>query len=274
MILCNWRPVVGRHQLFIEKEKVARSFLKGLDTYDDAAVVQKLVNERLIAILKSFRGAEHSRILEIGCCTGLLTELLLEYVEPERLYLNDLVPEFYSLVTGKLGSSYDKQLIPLFGDIEALEIPENVDLVISSSAFQWLSDLPAFFNNISGSLEKGGVILFSMFGAGTFHEVKELIGTGLDYRPFQAVRDMLDQKFRIIHCCVERDRLFFTQPTDVLKHIQATGVGGVGGYDWTPRRLESFIAQYNNQFRSDDGVSLSYVSYYFAAQKREYDKNS
>ena len=35
----------------IEKDRVARSFLRGLPTYEDQAVVQRLVNERLLSLL-------------------------------------------------------------------------------------------------------------------------------------------------------------------------------------------------------------------------------
>ena len=269
MIFYKRLKMMGRHQIFIEKERVAKSFRRGMATYDNGAVVQKLVNERLVSLLQKYaKTATNQSVLEVGCCTGLLTELLCRTLQPERLYLNDLVAEFQTPVLKRLDEATKPLLIPCFGDIEKIALPDRLDLVISSSAFQWLSDLPAFFANISKKLDENGAIVFSMFGEGTFHELSELIGSGLSYHRFQAVRDMVDIPFRITHCAIERDQLFFEHPRNVLKHIQETGVSGVGGFTWTPRRLERFISDYRQRFSSKSGVSLSYVSYYFVATKR------
>jgi malonyl-CoA O-methyltransferase len=252
----------------IEKDRVARSFLRGLPTYEDQAVVQRLVNERLLSLLVGLGRRRYARILEVGSCTGMFSSLLYETFAPELFFLNDLVPEFFQTVKKKLTPGKSTEILPLFGDIEYLELPEKLDLVASSSTFQWLEDLPRFFAKVQRSLTDGAVFGFSMFGDETFYEIRDLTGTGLKYPSFAEVRDQVADNFKIVHADIDRDHLHFDHPREVLGHIRATGVGGVGGFNWTPRRYERFVKDYYEKFSTDQGLMLSYVSYLIIAQKR------
>ena len=252
----------------IEKDRVARSFLRGMPTYEDEAVVQRLVNERLLGLLVALGRGRYRRILEIGSCTGMFSSLLYETFSPELFFLNDLVPEFYQTVKKKLRPGKLSTIRPIFGDIEHLELPVNLDLVASSSTFQWLENLPRFFAKVHRSLNDGAVFAFSMFGAETYYEIRELTGAGLHYPLFSEVRDQLAESFKIVHADMDRDRLHFDHPRQVLAHIRATGVGGAGGFNWTPRRYERYVEEYIERFSTGKGVMLSYVSYFIVAQKR------
>lgn len=252
----------------IEKDRVARSFLRGLPTYENQAVVQRLANERLLGLLVALGRSRYDRILEIGSCTGMFSTLLHETFSPELFFLNDLVPEFFQTVKKKLTPGNPNAILPLFGDIEHLELPPNLDLVASSSTFQWLEDLPRFFTKVHRSLTEGAVFGFSMFGDETYYEIKELTGAGLKYPTFAEVRDQVADNFKIVHADIERDHLYFDHPREVLGHIRATGVGGVGRGNWTPRRYERFVEDYREKFSTEQGLMLSYVSYLIIAQKR------
>jgi malonyl-CoA O-methyltransferase len=171
-------------------------------------------------------------------------------------------------VKKKLTPATLSTIVPLFGDIEHLELPAELDLVASSSTFQWLEDLPRFFAKVHRSLNDGAVFGFSMFGDETYYEIRELTGTGLNYPPFSEVRDQVAENFKIVHADIDRDHLHFAHPREVLGHIRATGVGGVGGFSWTPRRYERYVEDYKEKFSTEQGVMLSYVSYFIVAQKR------
>jgi len=258
---------MSEHQVGLKKDKVARSFLRGKLTYDDEAIVQQKVNERLLALLRRQDRNGFKNILEIGCCTGMLTEMLSRNFQPVQLFVNDLVPEFYDSVTSRLDKTSQSRILPCFGDIEHRELPADLDLVISTSTLQWLDDLGGFFDRVVNSLVDKGTIAFSMFGEETFSEVTELTGIGLNYPSFETVSTLIEDRFRLIYKKVERDQLFFPEPEKVLRHIQATGVGGIGGYTWTPRKVKKFIDDYRIRFATSKGMPLSYVSYTFLAEK-------
>ena len=107
--------------------------------------VQQKVGRSLIDMLGDYPKMRFDRVLEIGCCTGVMTEMFLANHTAGTLYLNDLVPEFYEIVRDRFADRADTVIEPLFGDIETLDIPSDLDLVLSSSTFQWLGDLPGFF---------------------------------------------------------------------------------------------------------------------------------
>ena len=57
----------------IDKSLVKKRFSKSLKTYDDNAIVQKQMAEKLVDFLPK---KEFNSVLEIGCATGLLTKQL------------------------------------------------------------------------------------------------------------------------------------------------------------------------------------------------------
>ena len=256
----------------IDKKKVARSFSRGKETYDKSALIQRKVSAKLIDIFSSFPAVATNDVLEIGCCTGTLTEMLMNIRQVKRLYLNDLVPSFYEDVAIRIAGSpgfAELELIPCFGDIEEIGMPEDLDLVISSSTFQWLTDLPRLFERLAGSLTSDGVLLFSIFGPGTLYEFKELTNIGLRYASVGNIMDMLDPHFEVEFEHTVRDQLFFNTPREVLRHLQATGVGGVQEYRWTPNRLLAFEKEYGDRFGTSSGIPVTYVSSYVVASKRK-----
>lgn len=252
----------------LDKDRIATSFIKGRKTYDRHAGVQQKIGLRLLNILETLPLEKYHKALEIGCCTGGLTEQLLNRVTIDRLYLNDLVPDFYHTVISRLGNNSPGEIVPCFGDIESLPLPQPLDLVISSSTFQWLSDLPALLQKISGALQPDGVLAFSLFGPGTLTEFTELTDVGLNYQPLDTLRAQLRPHFNIEIVQNFEDRLIFKTPREVLRHLQATGVCGVGGRSWTPQRLRYFEDQYHERFGDASGVPLTYVSFCVIASKK------
>lgn len=252
----------------IDKGIVARSFSRGKTTYNDNAKIQQRVSLKLIKELAKYPQIRTGQVLEIGCCTGILTELLLSAYQVETLYLNDLVPSFHDTVMQRIGKPKNTEVLSFFGDIEELTLPQGFDLVISSSTFQWLANLDALFEKIAMSLNEGGVLAFSIFGPGTLIEFKELTGIGLNYSSIGAILDCMEKYFDIEEEETVKDQLFFSSPRDILKHLQATGVSGVKKHKWTPGSLRQFEKDYAERFGTASGIPVSYVSSYIIGSKK------
>jgi malonyl-CoA O-methyltransferase len=252
----------------VDKEKIARSFLRGKETYDQHAMVQQKVGRRLIDLLDDYPKMRCDRVLEIGCCTGAMTEMFLDRHAVGQLYLNDLVPDFYESVRERFAGRTNGIIEPLFGDIEELELPADLDLVLSSSTLQWLADLSGFFVKIANALTKQGFLAFSLFGLGTLIEFKQLTGVGLKYLLLDNVLDLLKKNFVLQFVETEEYQIFFSSAREVLRHLQATGVGGVSEFRWTSRKLRDFEEQYSRWFGSADGIPVTYVTSYVIASKK------
>lgn len=241
------------------RQRIVDHFRRSIDSYDTSAHIQKIVSDSLVARLAAYPDLAFTRVLEVGCCTGSMTEMLCREHLLGELWLNDLVPECClrtaERVAGKAGSIH-----LLAGDIQILPLPEDLDLVVSSSTFQWLSDLPATLEKFATALTGQGFLAFTLFGPGTMGQIRELIGIGLEYTTEEQLLTLLRKHFTILELETSRHTAYFKTPKDVLRHIQTTGVGGAGNFRWTPRKLQAFAREYRERFGGEHGMPLDYVS--------------
>lgn len=251
----------------INKDRVRYRFARAAATYDNQAVVQLRVAERLLALLKEHMLQPPARVLEIGCCTGLLTARLHRMFEgAATFYVNDLVPDFQHRVAERLG--HDPRLVFLPGDIEQLDIPENLDLVVSSSTLHWLEDLPALFRTLCARMAPGGTLCFSIYGPANLKELKELTGIGLDYYSLAELKSLVGSCFDILDCAEEEIPLRFDDPPALLNHLRETGVNALDSTPWTRSRLDRFRREYSARFGSRGKVLLTYHPIYCIARKK------
>jgi malonyl-CoA O-methyltransferase len=159
----------------VNKTQVQQNFGRHAFTYDQYAIVQKEMAQELLTII---RGAERRfrNILEIGCGTGFLTELLAAEYPEAQITATDIAPEMISVAQDKLAAfpniSYfiaDGENLMLLRDLVGSEL--QFDLIVSNVVFQWFSDYAAAFTQFYSCLEEGGYLMFSTLGSGTFKEL-------------------------------------------------------------------------------------------------------
>lgn len=252
----------------LNKDKIAHCFRQAMASYDCHATVQRQVSDRLLALAGQVPSISYERVLEIGCCTGMLTQMLCRQQRVGTLFLNDLVPDFAAPVMARIPGDRMPHLEPLFGDIETIQLPDRLTLAISSATFQWLADLPGFLQRLARVLGEDGFLAFSIFGPGTLSEFTELTGVGLDYRSPEQIVGLLERDFVLEQMVNDRDRLWLPTPRDVLRHLRVTGVGGVRDYRWTKSLLRVFEQEYQTRFGTPDGVPMTYASSCFIARKK------
>ncbi len=256
------------HLDHLDKGLVAGCFKASAATYENSAIVQKEISRQLIAILQRFSHVGYSRVLEVGCCTGNLTEMLSESAPLHNLFINDLVPDFCTFTEKRIAEQVG-QVHALPGDIEKTVLPKNLDLVISSSTFQWMVDLPGLMGNIASALNDKGHLAFSIFSPGTMEEIKALTGRGLRYHANEELAAMLADHFQVLSIHSETRRLFFPSVMAILRHIRLTGVGGLDRKKWSFRKLKDFERRYVEQYFSEDGLPVTYVSTFVIAEKKK-----
>ncbi|MGB3224732.1 MAG: malonyl-ACP O-methyltransferase BioC [Desulforhopalus sp.] len=251
----------------LDKQLVADSFKASAATYDENAIVQKEISLKLIDYLNNCHALQSSTVLEIGCCTGILSEMLVQAKEIKRIYLNDIVPEFCTKTSERI-KKYVDQVVCIPGDIERCFLPADLNLVISSATFQWMSDLLTLFKNIHKALCQEGYLVFSIFGPGTMQEISSLTGRSLQYHSLERLTEMLEEHFNIITMQNEIRQIFFPNVRSVLQHIRQTGVGGLGRTKWMPGKYKEFEKQYTSRFASEKGYPVTYASTFVVAKKR------
>lgn len=246
----------------ISTEFIAHNFKKAHATYDQSALVQHQMCQHLITLIQTrLPDASPKSILEIGCGVGNLTKLYHPLWQIDELYLNDLYD---------VHSAIDRAEF-IIGDIEHIDLP-RVDMVLSSSALQWMKDLPTLCHRIHHALSDASTFAFATFGQDNLHEMKTLTGIGLDYHSLDDIIQMLSKAgFDVIHTEQTPYTLYFDQPKQILRHIKETGVS-VGSVGWTKSSLAQFYENYRKKFAIfNDGkwrYPLTYDAIYVVAVKR------
>ena len=247
----------------IDKVLVAQRFAKAGQSYIDQAVVQKQISAQLFEYLKAYCPQSLNSVLEIGCGSGNLTHLFQTHFQFEQLFLNDLyadVEQHFSTI---------QNIAWLIGDIEQLTLPQSLDAVISSSALQWMTDLPKLLHRIHDALKPKGYLGFSTFGENNLIEIKKLTGQGLNYVGLESLKRQLEQQgFEILLIQQDHKQVYFDHPKSVLQHLKATGVTATAkSHRWTKQSLQQFYSDYQ-QFYDEQGFRLTYHPIYVIARRK------
>lgn len=251
----------------LNKARIQKCFAGAVSTYDSQAVIQLKMAEKLLHLLGKHLNRTPELILEIGCCTGLLTAGVYDYFSNfSTLYVNDLVPDFAPVVAARLDQ--DPRLVFLPGDIETMQLPTGLDLVISSSTLHWLEDLPALFFRLAAAMTPEATFCFSIYGPQNLREVREITGIGLKYYSPAELKALVGTSFEVLEWTEEAISLSFSGPLDVLRHLRETGVHGIQTVPWTRSRLERFRREYRTRFSQGDEVQLTYHPVYCIARKK------
>ena len=242
----------------LNKYNVAKHFRKSIETYDSAAIIQQELAMQLVAAITNNSRGEFVRGLEIGCGTGCLTIPLIENVRIQELFINDLVFECEAKVREKVNHKQDVKIQSLFGDIEEIEIPNNLDIIVSSSTLQWLNNQNLFMNSIVNHLNADGIIALSFFTKGTLAELSNVIQVGLDYLTEAEVTSALSANIDIVFSRTTTHTSLHPNLLSLLHNLKDTGVGGVGEYRWTKGNLIMAEKQYIEKFGDAGGLPVTY----------------
>jgi biotin biosynthesis protein BioC len=252
-----------------DKQRIRFRFEQAAVTYEQQATVQSRVAVRLLALLQeSVTDFHPADVLEIGCCTGLLTEkTLTRFPGIDHFTLCDLVASFEQRVCRRIGIHAEK-ITFLAGDIETVPLPDRYDLIISSSTLHWVHDLAALCGKLHHHLHPGGIFAFSLYGNENLFEIRETTGIGLTYRTLEQLHAMVGERFHILASEEMRETLWYPTPIAVLHHLRATGVNSIGQQAWTRRQISDFTASYQARFADEQGVRLTYHPMFIVARAR------
>ncbi|KQQ69528.1 malonyl-ACP O-methyltransferase BioC [Acinetobacter sp. Leaf130] len=245
----------------LNKNLVAQRFAKAGQSYSEHAIVQKQICQNLTVLLQQFCPTTMSRVFEIGCGSGNLTRLIAASFQIEELILNDLYADVQQHF------NHQENLKWLIGDIEALDFPQQLDMILSGSALQWMQDLPRVLQHCHTALNEKGWLCFSTFGPRNLIEIKELTGQGLSYWSIENWNNALTLAgFEVLHLSESEAQLYFDTPKAVLQHLKATGVTATARHRWNKQTLQQFYQDYD-RFKHAEGYFLTYHPIYCIARR-------
>lgn len=240
----------------ILKQNIAQRFAKAHLSYQQQAEIQQQMSVQLMQLMQHYIPQKQwQRVFEIGCGTGNLTRNLQQNWQIDRLYLNDLYADVQPYFIS------NPQIQWYLGDIEKIAFPQQLELICSSSVLQWLDDFPAFLTRAEGALQSEAYLCFSSFGPQNCYQIKTLTGCGLDYLSLpQVITHLMQKGFEVLHHSEQQQRLWFSHPYQVLKHLKATGVTATAkNYQWNKASLNNFYQQYQQFSKLNEQQEIQYA---------------
>jgi malonyl-CoA O-methyltransferase len=209
---------------------IARNFSRNAHLYDQYADVQLQAALRLV---KSIKGNNFSKILEIGCGTGNYTLLLRNKFRPARIKALDISEKMISLARNKLKNQDIEFMV---SDAEHICPGEDYDLITSNACFQWFSGLGGVLREYLKLLQKKGAIYFSIFGPQTFDELNTALSCLLTDEPIaaqgfydkSALTAMLKENFKSVKISEIYYKETLPNLKELLKKIKYSGIRGNG----------------------------------------------
>lgn len=234
----------------MKKELIKKRFSKSLNTYQENAIVQKLMAEKLVSLLKQ---KNFNNILELGCGTGLLTNVLKNSVNYKSYTALDIVAECEPFI-----KNIDSSITFVNCDIEHINPDKKYDLIISNAAFQWLDNFEEFVLKIKENLATNGCFLFTTFGQKNFQEITKLTNISLNYYSIDSLKEILST-YTIEHLEENSITQNFATIKEMFEHMKKTGVNAISEKIWSIKETKEFTNKYLETF---ENVHLTYNPIY------------
>ena len=138
-------------------------------TYDESSQPQQAWASDVLARLDGI--ATDGTILDVGCGTGRVTELLLALVPRGQVLAVDASEDMVALARERLGGRAQVWC----QDALDIELDEPVDVVVSTAALHWVSDHDRLWARLARSLRHGGVLEVQCGGQGNIDRVRKVI---------------------------------------------------------------------------------------------------
>lgn len=236
------------------RQHIQQHFNHAAPSYDDAAILQKTVAERIDERLE-LTTIEPNTILDLGAGTGLLTEQVIKRYPQAQLFAVDLSPSMLQIAQPRLKASRWSKLpdkinhflqtckltqsiatrqaaTAVNADVNQLPFADNsVDLIVSNLMLQWCDDLDQVFAEFRRVLRPEGLLMFTTFGPDTLKELKRAWqAVDADYEHVNNFIDMHDIGDALIRngfgqpvMDMEIFTLTYDKPIGVLKDLKAIG---------------------------------------------------
>lgn len=261
----------------LDKARVRASFNRAVNTYDAAAVLQKLVRDEMLDRLDLIKIAPQA-ILDAGCGTGHGSFALQKRFKNAQVLSLDLALGMLQKTEAQrpiLHKIFGRKAL-LCADIESLPIADaRMDLVWSNLALQWCNDLDKSFSETLRVLQPNGLLIFSTFGPDTLKELRVATTNGKTHvSRFIDMHDIGDALSRAGFSAPVLDVEHYTLTYDDVKKVMQD-LKSIGAHNATYGRnrglagkgfLQNLAEQYE-QFRANGKLPATFEVIYGHAWK-------
>lgn len=259
-----------------QKIEICNAFNTHAAEYEQAAIVQKEIGERLFERLDYLK-IQPYYVLDLGCGSGYFSQQLKKRYPNAQIVGLDFASNMLKEAQKK--QSWLNKWPLVHADMTSMPFPSGLfDLVFSNQTIHWADPLAPLMREINRVMKKDGCFMFSTLGPDTFYELREAWAVANQYAHTNDYMDMhhLGDLLLAEHFAdpvVDMEMLTVHYPTllKLLQSLKAQGVrnmnsarnaGLTGRHSF--RRFEEAMTQH----RSEDGdFPLTYEVVYGHAWK-------
>ncbi len=239
------------------------SFSRAARTYDDHALLQRTVCDRLAAILSPYLSVD-ATLLDAGCGTG--------YFAQTHAFQKLIQLDSAEGMT-QTARSHARTVCA-----DALALPfaaQQFDGYFSSLCLQWVTLRQRMFAECHRVLKTGGFAAFSTLGTQTLHELRTAYEEAglpvhvLSFPPlYQLDEEVTACGFDLLLLKQEKRQIFFDSTRMLLQHLKGLGATfrakgeGLHGRDYLSRLERALKARFGSE------IPCSFEIYYLLLEKR------
>ena len=119
-------------------------------------------------------------VLDAGCGSGRVTQLLLDRLPRGRVVAVDAAPSMVEEASAALG---DRATV-FQSDLQQLIVPAPVDAAFSNAVFHWVPDHQLLFDRLFAALKPGGQLVAQCGGEGNIDRLRKLAAEVATEEPY------------------------------------------------------------------------------------------
>lgn len=257
----------------LKLDQIRRNFSRHTAEYDRYALVQKRVAKKMLQRLPL--AFAKGRALEVGCGTGMLSGLFQQQHPEVQLILSDIAHG----MSCRVANDYPGRPV-VDADAAALPFATNsLDLVLSSSVYQWVTPLPQAFFELQRILRPGGAVIMALFGDRTLFELRHshvvALGGGQShvqgFPDRQQIQKVLKGRFRIdlLESCEEVE--WHAGVPQLLRSLKAIGAQNASSQRpsglTSPQLMQRMYRCYSSRFGVGGKIPATYEVIYMLASR-------
>ncbi|MFC1498458.1 methyltransferase domain-containing protein [Verrucomicrobiota bacterium] len=258
------------------QKAIPKRFSAAAASYDDHAEIQRVAAEKVLKLAIEYPSIN---VLEIGCGTGILTEMLANTMPKSFITAID--------ISGIMIKEAQRQLAGLenikwtTSDIKNFNTQEPFHLITSNAAIHWITPISNAFEYTHRLLDDKGHLVLSIMLKDTLGELRESRNRVASYKP--ALKDLPTEEevfsslqktgFNLLKSERKDSKIFYSSASDFLRKIHdqglTSGAVSTSGSLLNRTELQRLIDDYDlNHSNSDKkGVFATYRTLYVVAEK-------
>lgn len=253
----------------ISKTRIATHFGLKVPRYEQYAVIQRQLIEKLLPMIMNYT-QPGNRWVDIGCGNGALEHELLQRGWQGVMTGIDIAFESLRYCSSRVPAGTNW----LCADADLPPLREKLFRgMVTTSTLQWSSRPAETVTNLVRFLQPGGVLVFSFFTAGAFRELfatrsRLHLPAPVSVLKEDAVEPMLRRSgLETLSMRPFSATEYFPSARALLRNLSSIGSTGLSSQPLSRSRLQKFCDTLEADFRTENGVPLTYKARYGIARK-------